>query len=187
MGEIVPVQQPPAATPEERPFDPVRARDSTFTPRSGPTGTLVTVETHSLPAVTPVYLGMGATRSSFEVLTQLLTDEMGTMTATIPVPDWATSDRTHFFVVVDVYFRPLAVSDGFHVTETDGALARRGVIARDGRCLILREAGESKEQYTLTGDGLQELTVGQEVWVEGELTDATDCGTAASIRVMGVR
>jgi len=181
------MQQPPPATAGDRSFDSVRARDSIFTPRSGPTGTVVSVETHSLPAVTPVYLSMGATRSSFEVLTQLLTDEMGSMTATIPVPDWATSDRTHFFVVVDVYFRPLAVSDGFHVTEPDGTLSRRGVIGRDGRCLTLREEGESQEHYALTGDGLQELAAGQEVWVEGELIDATDCGTAASIRVVGIR
>ncbi|MEE2636595.1 MAG: hypothetical protein VYE68_05095, partial [Acidobacteriota bacterium] len=145
------------------------------------------VETQSLPAVTPVYLGMGATRSSFEVLTELVTDETGMMAATIPVPDWATSDRTHYFVVVDVYFRPLAVSGGFQVTESDGSLSRRGVILRDGSCLMLQEEGELQELYALTGDVLETLSPGQDVWVEGALTNTDACGAGPSLEVTRVR
>ena len=91
-------------------LDPVHARAPVFTPRSGPVGTDVTLETRDLPAVTPIYLGIGATRSSFEVLKQLVTDEFGEMSEVVQIPSWATTDRTHYFVLVDVYFRPLAVS-----------------------------------------------------------------------------
>ena len=141
------------------------------------------METRDLPALTPVYLGMGATRSSFEVLRQLVTSERGEMSAVVEVPDWATVDRTHYFVLVDVYFRPLAVSAAFHVTEPDGTLRRRGAIADgEGGCLTLREAGEGEEIYVLTGD-VQELTLGDEVLVEATLGESPGCGQGTALRV----
>jgi hypothetical protein len=141
------------------------------------------VETRNLPAVTPVYLGMGATRSSFEVLAQLVTDEFGTMSTVIEVPSWATTDRTHFFVLVDVYFRPLAVSAAFHVTEPDGTLSRRGRITDGaGGCPTLREAGEGQELYVLTGD-VQNLAVGDEVLIEATLSESPGCGQGTALQV----
>ncbi len=141
------------------------------------------METRDLPALTPVYLGMGATRSSFEVLRQLVTSERGEMSAVVEVPDWATPDRTHYFVLVDVYFRPLAVSAAFHVTEPDGTLRRRGAIADgEGGCLTLREAGEGEEIYVLTGD-VQDLMLGDEVLVEATLGESPGCGQGTALRV----
>ena len=75
-------QQPPDGAGATQSPDPATtARVPTFNPTSGSPGTMVQVETLDLPAVTPVYLGMGATRSSFEVLTQLVTDENGSINA----------------------------------------------------------------------------------------------------------
>ena len=166
-----------------QPLDPVHTRAPVFSPGSGAPGTEVTVETRDLPALTPVYLGMGATRSSFEVLSQLVTSELGEMSTVVEVPDWATPDRTHYFVLVDVYFRPLAVSAAFHVTEPDGTLRRRGAIADgEGGCLTLREAGEGEEIYVLTGD-VQDLTLGDEVLVEATLGESPGCGQGTALRV----
>jgi hypothetical protein len=167
-------------------LDPVHTRAPAFSPRSGAQGVEVTVETRDLPALTPVYLGMGATRSSFEVLSQLVTSERGEMSAVVEVPDWATADRTHYFVLVDVYFRPLAVSAAFHVTERDGTIRRRGAIAGGpGDCLTLREAGEGQELYVLTGD-VQSLTVGDEVLVEATLAESPGCGQGTPLQVTRV-
>ena len=167
-----------------QPLDPVHTRAPVFSPRSGAPGVEVTVETRDLPALTPVYLGMGAARSSFEVLRQLVTSERGEMSAVVEVPDWATADRTHYFVLVDVYFRPLAVSAAFHVTAPDGTLSRRGRITDGaGGCPTLREAGEGQELYVLTGD-VQDLAVGDEVLIEATLSESPGCGQGTALQVM---
>ena len=167
----------------QQPLDPIHTRAPVFSPGSGAPGIEVTVQTRDLPALTPVYLGMGATRSSFEVLSQLVTSELGEMSTVVEVPDWATPDRTHYFVLVDVYFRPLAVSAAFHVTEPDGTLRRRGAIADgEGGCLTLREAGEGEEIYVLTGD-VQDLTLGDEVLVEATLGESPGCGQGTALQV----
>lgn len=169
-----------------QPLDPVHTRAPVFSPGSGAPGTEVSVETRDLPALTPVYLGMGATRSSFEVLSQLVTSELGEMSAVVEVPDWATADRTHYFVLVDVYFRPLAVSAAFHVTGSDGTLQRRGRIADDaGSCPTLVETGEGQERYVLTG-GVQDLNVGDEVLVEATLAESAGCGQGTPLQVTRV-
>ncbi len=169
-----------------QPLDPVHTRAPVFSPRSGAAGVEVTVETRDLPALTPVYLGMGATRSSFEVLRQLVTTERGEMSTVVEVPDWATTDRTHYFVLVDVYFRPLAVSGAFHVTGSDGTLRRRGRIAEEaGGCLTLVETGEGQERYVLTGGG-QDLTVGDEVLVAATLSESPGCGEGTALQVTRV-
>ena len=166
-----------------QPLDPLHTRAPVFSPGSGSPGTEVTVETRDLPALTPVYLGMGATRSSFEVLRQLVTSERGEMSTVVEVPDWATVDRTHYFVLVDVYFRPLAVSTAFHVTEPGGTLRRRGeIVGNAGGCLTLSEAGEGQEFYVLTGD-VQELTMGDEVLVEATLGESPGCEQGTVLQV----
>jgi hypothetical protein len=145
----------------------------------------VTLRTSDLPAVTPIYLGIGATRSSFEVLRELVTDQHGEMSAIVQVPSWATSDRTHFFVLVDVYFRPLAVSGAFHVTEPDGTLTRSGRVTDEGvGCVTLRE-DESDELYSLTGE-TGGVRVGQSVVVEGTVADVSVCMQGTTLLVTRV-
>ena len=80
------VQQPTSTDHRTETLNPVHTRAPVFTPRSGPPGATVTVETKNLPAMTPIYLGLGATRSSFEVLTQLVTDQGGEMSEVVRGP-----------------------------------------------------------------------------------------------------
>lgn len=185
MKVISQLQPPPKRLDQF--LDPVDTRAPVFTPRSGPAGTAVTVEIKDLPAVTPVYLGMGATRSSFEVLSRFVTDQNGGMSQVVEIPSWAMSDRTHFFVLVDVYFRPLAISEAFHVTEQDGTLVRKGRITTDesGSCLTMREEGESQELYALLGD-THGLKPGEDVVVEGTLTEFSDCTEGSAIQLTGI-
>ena len=178
------MQQPAPGNRVNQPLDPVHTRAPVFSPGSGAAGDAVTVETADLPAVTPIYLGLGATRSSFEVLARLVTDEFGTMSTVVEVPSWATTDRTHFFVLVDVYFRPLAVSAPFHVTEPDGALQRRGRVTEGAEgCLVLQEGGEGGERYVLTGDR-RGIAAGDDVVVEARLAESADCPDGIALEVV---
>jgi len=162
----------------------VQLRAPVFSPRSGDPGTKVTVDTSDLPALTPVYLGLGATRSSFEVLVELVTDEAGRMSSVVSVPSWATTDRAHYFVLVDVYFRPLAVSEAFHVTDQQGSVTRRGRITDESDdCVTMQEEGETEELYILLGD-TKGLTVGDEIVVKGTLSDAASCQEGTALEVI---
>jgi hypothetical protein len=164
---------------------PESSRTPVFQPVSGPTGTAVTVRARDLPALTPIYLGFGGTRSSFEVLSELVTDQEGRMQEAVAIPDWATSDRTHYFVLVDVYFRPLAVSTAFHVTTSDGTVLRRGRVTDEGvRCLALREEGETGELYTLVGTAVGALQTGDMVAVTGTLSETSACRQGTTIDVI---
>ena len=130
-------QVPTPSNPHVPTDDSYSTRFVAFSPRSGPPGTEVTVSAKDLPAVTPVYLGMGAARSGFEVLGQLLlTDGYGEMSKTVEIPSWATRDRSHFFVLLDVYFRPLTLSDAFYVTDLDGMLLRKGRSQERGKEIL---------------------------------------------------
>ena len=182
-------QVPTPSNPHVPTDDSYSTRFVAFSPRSGPPGTEVTVSAKDLPAVTPVYLGMGAARSGFEDLGQLLlTDGYGEMSKTVEIPSWATRDRSHFFVLLDVYFRPLTLSDAFYVTDLDGMLLRKGRITDEGvNCLSMRGEGEAEdgELYTLAG-ATEGLKPGDSVVVEGVLLESSDCVQGTTIRVIRV-
>ena len=172
--------QPPTLS-QAPALDPTHVRAPVFEPTSGPPGTSVTVRSQSLPALTPIYLGIGAARSSFEVLSELVTDERGELERVVVIPSWATADRSHYFVLVDVYFRPLAVSRPFHVTNPDGTIVRRGRITGEGvTCLALREDTEDQELYTLAG-AVDGLAVGEQVVVTGRIAEVSVCMQGTTI------
>lgn len=151
-------------------------------PRSGPPGTAVTVSVVDLPALTPVYLGIGATRSNFEVLAQLLTTQYGELNETVQVPSWARSDRSHFFIIVDVYFRPLTSSPPFYVTEGDGTLKRWGRVISEGTCLALRDDGDDHELFTIVGS-VEGLTAGDSAMVEATVNERPGCSESTTLQV----
>lgn len=173
--------------PARRPRQPgAAARAPVFDPAAGAPGTEVTVRMRDLPALTPVHLGLGATRASFEVLASLVTTRSGTLAEVVRVPAWATSDRAHHFVLVDVYFRPLAVSAPFHVTGADGTLTRRGrVVAPSAGCLGLRDDGDTPDVYGLTGE-LAGVEPGTEVLVRGTVVEPSPCGRRTTLHVTHV-
>ena len=162
-------------------------RTATFTPTSGPPGTVVAVHWQSLPALTPVRLGVGALHVGFESLKDILTDQSGEFTDTIVIPDWARSNRAHSLLVQDVYFRPLALSTNFLVTDPDGTLSREGrMIAGANGCAAL--VGEEGERYNLIGD-VQGLEIGARVIARGTLAEPSVCGEAGdvTIRITSIR
>jgi hypothetical protein len=163
-------------------------RIATFSPSSGPPGTVVSVRWQYLPAITPVRLGVGAQRVGFEVLKEILTSQTGEFNDTIKVPDWAEPDRPHMLVVLDFYFRPLAVSSAFQVTDKDGNLSRNGVLMEGaGKCAVMQ--AEGGEFYYLSGD-MKGLKTGDRAIVKGKLGDRSLCGAGereTTIRVAEVR
>lgn len=156
-----------------------------FSPKSGPPGTTVTVSVRELPSITPVYVTLGGTSSGFEVLGgMLLTNLSGELTETVRVPSWATRDQLHLFVIMDVYFGRLAASAPFHVTGPDGTLMREGTVERvEGPCAALR--GEDGELYGLRGHRTA-LEVGDEVVVEGRVAGSSSCPGGITIQVSRV-
>ena len=162
-------------------------RTATFTPTSGPPGTRVTVHWQSLPALTPVRLGVGALHVGFESLKEVLTDQTGAFTDTIVIPQWAKSNRAHSLLVQDIYFRPLALSTSFLVTDPDGTLSREGrMTAGANGCAAL--VGEEGERYNLIGD-VEGLEVGARVIARGRLADPSACGEGkdVTIRITNIR
>lgn len=165
--------------------DSVYTRITTFAPRSGEAGTEVAVQTTSLPALTPVQITIGGTRSGFEVLSQLMTDRDGEISDTVRIPAWTKPDGTYMFIVVDMYFEPLAASDVFHVTGPGGTVLRKGRIMDEGtECPRMR--GADGELYTLSG-ATEQLEPGDYVIVEGTLAESPDCGQGTTIDVIRVR
>lgn len=176
--------QVPRARPETLPTDTVAERTIIASPRSGPPGTVVTLRPLYLPAITPVQISIGGTRSGFEVLGQMMTDREGELAQpiTFEVPSWTEPDGTYRFMVLDLYFAPLAMSDLFYVTGPDGMVSREGVIEEEtGGCALLR--GEGDETYALS-DTRGELEPGDRVVVEGPVVDSDVCpqGTAVEVR-----
>ena len=129
--------------------DSVRLRTPpVISPRSGGPGTGVTVSAIHLPAITPVQIGVGAIGTGFEVLHQLMTSPEGEITHTVEVPRWVTRDRSHVFIVFDIYFRPLSMSGPFHVTDRNGLFSRAGrITSRASGCTTL--LGVDGEPYAL--------------------------------------
>ncbi len=157
----------------------------TISPQSGSSGTEVTVSAIHLPAITPVQIGVGAIGTGFEVLDQLMTSPEGEITHTVQVPRWATRDRSHVFIVLDIYFRPLSMSGPFHVTDRNGLVSRAGrVMTRDSQCVTM--LGGDDQLYSLTGD-LRGLRPDDEVIVEGGLAENSPCDQGVALDVVRVR
>ena len=160
-------------------------RIETIRPRSGPAGTRVSIETGGLPAITPTRIGLGAAQFGFEEIGQELTTQRGRLDMTVTVPEWAHLDQPTVFIVFDFYFRPLALSNYFHATDRDGILTRRGQLIHVGEpCSVL--LGEFGDLYALDGeDGDRE--VGEEVIVQGVLTESSPCLHETTISVRSMR
>lgn len=156
-------------------------------PSSGPPGTVVTLRPMHLPAVTPVQVSIGGTRSGFEVLAQMMTDAQGELTGPVSfrVPEWTERDRTYVFMVLDLYFKPLAASPVFYVTGADGTILRQGAVRTGGeRCAVLQD--EEGVAYSLTG-ATGKLLPGDTVAVEGAVSHGSACGDGPAIDVRRIR
>ncbi len=187
FGQVAGQERPPGLLDAR--LDSVSRRIRSISPISGPPGTSVTLRTGSLPAITPMRIGIGATHFGFEELGQVMTDETGELSLTVQVPSWAQRELSHRFIVFDFYFVPLALSDVFHVTGPDGTVQRQGLIVAedgdgDGECRAMR--GEDGMLYALEGDtrGYQQ---GDTVVVDGTVTESSGCAQGVTLEVVRIR
>ena len=149
-------------------------RIATFSPSSGPPGTLVSVKWEFLPAITPMRIGVGAQRVGFEVLKEVLSDDKGVFSDTIKIPEWASTNRPVMLIVFDFYFNPLAISSAFQVTDANGVLVRTGRLQpKTGQCAELLST--ENDHYWLTGD-IGAFQPGDRVVVESKVGNPAACG-----------
>ena len=166
-------------------LDSITRRVRSVSPRSGPPGTEVTLRSGGLPAITPLRIGIGATHFGFEEIGQVMTDRRGGFAITVEVPSWTLRDVTYRFIVFDFYFRPIALSNAFHVTGADGTVVRRGTIVEEGsECPALR--GDDHVLYSLVGD-VQEFETGDRVIIEGAIVETSVCMRGTILQIVGVR
>jgi hypothetical protein len=141
-------------------------RRAVMVPFSGPPGTRVDLVVSLLPALTPMQVAIGGTRSGFEQLILALTDQQGDLAVTVEIPEWVSSERAHRFIIFNAYFTSVhAATPLFHVTDAEGKIRREGEITWKGpECVTLTTADD--EIYDLTGN-LEGLALGARVSVEG--------------------
>jgi hypothetical protein len=143
-----------------------------------------------MPHITPVRVGMGATRIGFEALAELLTSTTGEFSVDVTVPEWARWDRNHRFILFDFYFNPIAASDAFFVTDAEGRLRREGrieAIPTGERCTAVRDV--DGELFALVGEAaaLARFRAGDRVVVTGTLIEGSECGPDPTLRVVDMR
>jgi hypothetical protein len=178
--------QVPGARVQAPGADRITRRLQNISPRSGPPGTVVTVASALMPHITPVRVGMGATRIGFEALAELLTSVNGDFSVSVTVPEWARWDRNHRFILFDFYFNPIAASDAFYVTDAEGRMRREGQMSSDAECPAIRDV--DGELFALVGDSaIARWRVGERVVVTGTLVESSSCGDAPTLRVSEIR
>lgn len=160
-------------------------RIQSVVPRIGPPGTHVEIYTENLPPQAKIHVGVGAMRAGFEALAEAKQEMWGEVSATVRIPRYATWERPIVFIVFNGVFSPIGISEPFHVTNAEGFVRRTGRIT-DGSpgCQTLRDADQYL--YALTGEsaGLAGLEPGDEVVVEGPVTESGPCGGADQIEVV---
>lgn len=141
-------------------------RPATMRPSWGPPGTRVDLEVSLLPALTPMQVAIGGTRFGFEELILTLTDQHGDLAVTVDIPEWASAERAHRFIIFNAYFTSVhAATTLFHVTDSEGKIRREGEVTWIGpECATLTSSDD--EVYELVGD-LAGLEMGARVAVEG--------------------
>ena len=160
-------------------------RIQSVAPRIGPPGTRVEIYTENLPPQAKIHVGVGAMRAGFEALAEATQEIWGEVSATVRIPRYATWERPIVFIVFNGVFSPIGISDPFHVTNEMGLVRRAGRITDEGlACLTLRDPDQY--MYALAGDlaGLRNLEPGDEVTVEGTVTESGPCGGADQIDVV---
>jgi len=154
-------------------------------PLHGPRGAVVTVYTENLPLQAKVHVGVGATRTGFEALSEGEQGMWGEVSGAIAIPETAPYDRALLIVAFDAIFAPIGLSDPFHVTRADGTLERTGRITDEGvECLAMRDGDEFL--YTLVGntDGLSD---GDLVVVEARYVEMSACQQGTTLEVIESR
>ncbi len=157
-------------------------RPTEISPKSGPPGTEVTVRGLHLPAITPINIAFGGTRSGFEGLTFVLTTRGGEIEEILEIPEWADRDRIHRFIIFDAYFDPISMTDLFHVTDADGRILREVEVIEAGpTCALI--VGADQDEYSIVGD-TEGLAVGDALVVEARVVESSECGEHIHLEII---
>ena len=155
-----------------------------ITPRGGAIGSKVSLEATGLPPQSNLLIAF-ANLQSYQLMQRVTTDDEGYFTTTQEVPPWAIVGGVHYLFASFSDERPLALSEGFHVTTADGTVRVRGKIGDQAEgCVELRNSGDVL--YHLVG-GIGERALGDRVTVTGTIADAAACaGPGIAIAVMDI-
>ena len=155
-----------------------------ITPRGGAIGSVVSLEATGLPAQSRLIIAF-ANLQSYQLMQRVTTDDDGYFTTTQEVPPWAIVGGVHYLFASFSDERPLALSDGFHVTTADGTARVRGKVGEQAEgCVELRNSGDVL--YHLVGD-VGERAPGDRVTVVGTIADNTACaGPGIAIAVTDI-
>ena len=149
------------------------AKRLTMNPRGGAIGSEVAISTAGLPPEQTMIVAF-ANLQSYELVRRVDTDKEGNFSATIVVPTWAELDTVHYIFVSLADERPRALSEGFHVTTTEGVAHAQGTIGRaENGCVEMKNADDVL--YNLVGD-IGAIRTGEQVRVTGTITDEAVCG-----------
>lgn len=170
-------------TPEVGAFDSLETLPSSFSPRTGPRGTSVTLSVQDLPVAAPLRVGVGS-RFGFEEVGWVMSDNDGTFTFELTIPAGARLDVANYLIVFDPYFRPIGITEPFHVTDADGMIHRRGTLIGLGTpCLSLLASDGMR--YALFGN-VGSPTDSAEVAVAGTISDRSPCSGRTAIEVSSI-
>ena len=163
---------------------PRQERRPEVVPAAARAGEEVTVSMDGLPYAA-VYVGFGALGGNHQLLTQAETDANGLLSATVRLPDWATSDLKHFFFLAGFDQRPFTTSHEFHVADEDGVFRVDGEITDEGlACPTLRN-GDGR-LYTLEGNA-DAVAPGDRVVLRATLAAEPACEEGVAIEVRDAR
>ena len=126
-----------------------------------------------------------ANLQSYQLLQRVATDSEGRFKTKQEVPPWAKVGGVHYFFASFSDERPLALSDGFHVTTADGTARVKGMIGDPVEsCVELTTTGDVL--YHLVG-GIGERVPGDRVSVIGTIANADACaGPGIAIAVTDI-
>lgn len=144
-----------------------------ISPLSGPHGTEVSIRIDGLKPNQNYQIAFGEMEGcGYQVCEPVRSGASGSLVAAVEVPEWA---HTHHYEVVMILaedFVPVAVSDPFHVVDSDGLVRRQGVIgAAWPGCPSLE--GEGNVTYALLGPKARSLLAseGHEMIIEGRVVE----------------
>ena len=153
----------------------------TISPSSGPPGTTVSVSTLNLPYEARVYVGIGAMRDGFEVLTEAEQGRLGEIAVRAQVPASTSWERPIVFIAFNAAFAPIGMSDPFHVTNEEGLVRRTGRVESDADgCLTLLDQDDNR--YELFGEDAG-LEPEMAVQVDGVYLEAGPCTGGPALAV----
>jgi len=152
-------------------------------PQIGRPGDSIRLSSGNMPSMTAIRIGLGVANVGFEELTDLVTSEEGAFATSVEVPHWAQRDRVYRFILFDLYFRPIALSAPFHVTDDAGLVEREGRVEERDGCLRLTDIDEVV--YALEGPSgsLPAAGAGASVRLVGRVRGGSHCAADFTLAV----